>query len=125
MIAAHSVRLSDNEVKLMSERKTNAVHCPRSNLGSHGFSKTPLMLTLGLNIGLGTDGASGSRLSMFEPMRLLKSAMQARYGLEINDPLTLPALETLRMATIGGARNILMLHKKLELSKLAKKLISS
>ncbi|MCL4561921.1 MAG: amidohydrolase [Chloroflexi bacterium] len=108
LIAAHSVRLSDKEVKLISERKVNAVHCPRANLGSHGFSKTPLLLALGANIALGTDGASSGRLDLFEQMRLLQSAMQARYGLEINDPLALPAVETLRMATINGARAVML-----------------
>lgn len=107
-IGAHSVRLSDSEIKLMSERGANAVHCPRANLSSHGFSKTPLLMALGVNIGLGTDGASASRLNMFEPMHLLKYAMTARYGIEINDPLALPALETLKMATQGGARAVML-----------------
>ena len=40
-IGAHSVRLSDAEVLLLHARQANAVHCPRSNLGSHGFSKKP------------------------------------------------------------------------------------
>ncbi len=108
LIAAHSVRLSDREILLMSERKTNAVHCPHSNLGNHGFSKTPLMMALGINIGLGTDGVAGTRLSMFEPMRLLKFAMQARHGIDINDPVALPALETLKMATQGGAKAVML-----------------
>jgi 5-methylthioadenosine/S-adenosylhomocysteine deaminase len=108
LLAAHSVRLSDKEVKLVSERRVNVVHCPRSNLGNHGFSKTPLLMALGANIGLGTDGASGNRLDLFEQMRLLKSAMHARYGLEVNDPMVLPALDTLRMATLGGARALML-----------------
>jgi len=108
VIAAHSVRLSDKEVILMSERKANAVHCPHSNLGNHGFSKTPLLMALGVNIGLGTDGIAGTRLNMFEPMRLLKFAMQARFGIDINDPLAMPALDTLRMATQGGAQAVMM-----------------
>lgn len=107
LIAAHSVRLSDAEVKLVSERGANPVHCPRANLGNHGFSKTPLFLVFGANVGLGSDGATTGRLDMFENMRLLKSAVQARYGVEINDPLALPVLETLRMATINGARAVM------------------
>jgi len=107
LIAAHSIRLSDEEVKLVAERGVNVVHCPKSNLGSHGFGKTPLLLALGANIGLGTDGASGTRLDLFEQMRLLKSSVHARYGIEINDPLSLPALTTLRMATLGGARAVM------------------
>jgi 5-methylthioadenosine/S-adenosylhomocysteine deaminase len=107
LIAAHSVRLSDAEVKLVSERGASPVHCPRANLGNHGFSKTPLFLLLGANVGIGTDGATTGRADLFEQMRLLKSAVQARYGLEINDPLALPALETLRMATASGARAVM------------------
>ena len=106
LLCAHSVRLAEREILLMRERGASPVHCPRSNLGSHGFSKTPLMLALGMSIGLGTDGASGTRLDLFEQMRLLKSAIQGRYGLEINDPLALPAIETLRMATAGGAKAV-------------------
>jgi len=107
LIAAHSVRLSDREILLLAERGANPVHCPHSNLGNHGFSKTPLMLALGMNIALGTDGASATRLNLFEPMRLLKFAMQARHGVDINDPLALPAQEVYRMATQGGAKAIM------------------
>ena len=121
VIAGHSVRLSDAEVILMSERGTNAVHCPHANLGNHGFSKTPLMMALGVNIGLGSDGAAASRFNMFEPMRLLKFSVQARHGLEIHDPLALPILETYKMATQGGARAVGRQHEigTLELDKKA------
>jgi len=107
LIAAHSVRLSDKEILLMAERGANAVHCPHSNLGNHGFSKTPLLMALGVNIALGTDGAAATRLNLFEPMRLLKFAMQARHGVDINDPLALPAQEVYRMATQGGAKAVM------------------
>ncbi len=108
LLAAHSVRLSEKEIILMSERNVSVVHCPHSNLGNHGFSKTPLLMALGVNIGLGTDGIAGTRLNMFEPMRLLKFAMQARFGIDINNPLALPALDTLKMATQGGAQAVMM-----------------
>ncbi len=107
-LGAHSVRLSADEIRLMAERNANAVHCPTSNLQNHGFSKTPQMLSRGINIGLGTDGGSGVRLNLFEQMRMLKNAMQARFGVEINDPLTLPTLTTLKMATMGGARAVML-----------------
>ncbi|NPV40804.1 MAG: amidohydrolase [Anaerolineae bacterium] len=107
LIAAHCVRLSDKEILLLAERGANPVHCPHSNLGNHGFSKTPLMLALGMNIALGTDGVSATRLNLFEPMRLLKFAMQARHGVDINDPLALPAQEVYHMATQGGAKAVM------------------
>ncbi len=107
LIAGHCIRLSDKEVMLVAQRQVGVVHCPRSNLGSHGFGKTPLLLALGATVALGTDGASGTRLDLFEQMRLIKSATHARFGIEINDPMSLPALETLRMATQGGARALM------------------
>ncbi len=106
-IGAHSIKLSDGEIELLRDRDASAVHCPVSNLRSHGFSKTPFMVTRGLTIGLGTDGASGMRLDMFELMRLLKNAMQARYGIEINDPIVLPLMAVFKMATMGGARAVM------------------
>jgi 5-methylthioadenosine/S-adenosylhomocysteine deaminase len=111
-IGAHSVRLTADEIRLMAERNANVVHCPTSNLQNHGFSKTPQMMARGINIGLGTDGGSGTRLNLFEQMRLLKNAMQARFGVPINDPLTIPTLSTLKMATQGGARAV-MLHDEI------------
>ena len=108
LIAAHAVRLSDRECILLSERGVNVAHCPHSNLGNHGFSKTPLLMALGVNIAIGTDGVAGTRLNLFEPMRLLKFAMQARWGVDINDPSALPALDTLKMAAQGGAKAVML-----------------
>lgn len=108
VLAAHCVVLSDREVRLLVERGTTPVHCPRSNLTSHGFPKTPLFLTLGAAVGLGSDGASSNRIDIFEAMRLLKSATQAHYGLPINDPAALPVADLVRMATAGGARALML-----------------
>jgi 5-methylthioadenosine/S-adenosylhomocysteine deaminase len=108
VLAAHCVVLSDREVQLLTERATIPVHCPRSNLHSHGFPKTPLFLSLDSPIGLGSDGASSGSIDLFEGMRLLKSATQARYGLPINDATVLPVEDALRMVTTGGARALLL-----------------
>ncbi len=104
VLAAHSVVLSEKEIQLLAARGVTPVHCPRSNLNSHGFPKTPLFMALGVPIGLGTDGACGGSLDLFEQARLLKHAIQAYRGLPINDAAILPVEEVLRMATSGGAR---------------------
>jgi len=58
------------------------------------------MLELGLNVGIGTDGpASNNDLDMFEEMRLASFLQKGFSG----DPTTLPARETLLMATRMGA----------------------
>lgn len=108
VLAAHSVVLSDREVQLVTERGTVPVHCPRSNLNSHGFPKTPLFLSLRSPIGLGSDGASGGKIDLFAELRLLKSTIQASRGLPINDATVLPVEDALRMATSGGARALLL-----------------
>jgi len=108
VLAAHCVVLSDREVQLVVERKTTPVHCPRSNLHSHGFPKTPLFLALGSPVGLASDGAASGSINLFGEMRLLKGATQARYGLPINDATTLPVEDTLRMVTSGGARALML-----------------
>lgn len=120
VLAAHCVVLSDREVQLVTERGTIPVHCPRSNLHSHGFPKTPLFLSLGSPIGMGSDGASSSALNLFESGRLLKSATQARYGLPINDATVLPVEDVLRMWTSGGAR-ALMLQDRIGILEVGKR----
>jgi 5-methylthioadenosine/S-adenosylhomocysteine deaminase len=101
------VRLSDREILLLAERGANPVHCPHSNLGNHGFSKTPLMLALGMNLALGTDGASATRLNLFEPMRLLKFAMQARHGVGHQRPAGPARAGSLQDGHPGGAKAIM------------------
>jgi 5-methylthioadenosine/S-adenosylhomocysteine deaminase len=107
-IGAHAVRLRDEEIFLLSERGASVVHCPRSNLHSHGFPKTTTLLMAGVNVAVGTDGASGNALNLFESARLLKSAIQAFFGININDPITLSVQDILCMMTIAGARALML-----------------
>jgi 5-methylthioadenosine/S-adenosylhomocysteine deaminase len=103
LLGAHSVQLSDREICLLSEHDAKPVHCPASNLRSHGFPKTPTMLALGLRIGMGTDGASATDLDLFALMRLLKLTINARFGLPVFDSTTIPIQTLFEMPTINGA----------------------
>ena len=107
-------------MQLLVERKAAPVHCPRSNLYSHGFPETPLFLALGSPVGMGSDGASSGSIDLFGSMRLLKGATQARYGLPINDATVLPVEDVLRMVTSGGAR-ALMLQDRIGTLEVGKK----
>ena len=63
------------------------------------------MLELGLNVGIGTDGAaSNNDLSMWEEMDTAAKLHKLISG----DPKMLPAEEVFAMATIGGARALHM-----------------
>lgn len=79
-VAAHCVHMTDEEIKLMAERKGNVAHCPRSNLklGS-GIARTADMLKAGVNVCLGTDGASSNNTLdlLTENLGLIQLATQS------------------------------------------------
>jgi len=104
LVAAHCVSLSEQEIDLMAKRGVRICHCPRANLGNHGIPKTPRLLHAGLTIGIGSDGASGCNMDLFEELRLLRFAIQATQGLPIFDPVILPIRSLLDMLVSGGAR---------------------
>lgn len=108
VIAAHSILMTDREISLIAERGVSAVHCPRSNLSSHWFPRTTSLLHAHANVALGTDGASNHKMDLFEEMKILRSAIQAFYGIPLFDPVCMTAETLLRMVTQGGARAIMM-----------------
>ena len=61
-----------SELALLASTGTNVAHCPTSNLKlASGFRPVAQMRQLGINVGLGTDGAaSNNRLDLFGEMRL-------------------------------------------------------
>lgn len=100
--AAHSVWLSDNDLKIMKEKGVNPIHNPSSNmkLGS-GFAPVDKMLKMGLNVALGTDGsASNNNLNMFEEMHLASIIHNGYTG----DPTIMKSEDVIKMATLNGAR---------------------
>jgi len=101
LIAAHGIHLDENEIALMAARGVKVVHVPESNmkLGS-GTARVTDMLKRGMIVGLGTDGAcSNNDLDLF--LEMDNAAKLAK--LTDMDPTSLSALDTLRMATVGGA----------------------
>ena len=60
-VAAHCVYMTDEEIALMAKSGASVAHCPRSNLklGS-GIARVADMLKSGVNVCLGTDGASSN-----------------------------------------------------------------
>ncbi len=99
---AHMVHLTDAEIALVKEKGVSIVHCPESNmkLGS-GFSNMPRLAAMGINIALGTDGASSNNdLDMFGEMR---TAALLGKGVS-EDASAVPAMTALTMATLNGAK---------------------
>lgn len=102
LLAAHCVHLDRGEMYDLKKAGAGVAHCPSSNLKlASGFARVGMMLEMGLNVGVGTDGpASNNDLDMFEEVHL--AALLAKSV--SNDPTVLPARQALEVATIGGAR---------------------
>jgi 5-methylthioadenosine/S-adenosylhomocysteine deaminase len=100
-IGVHAVHMSEEELQLIAAAGSSIAHCPTSNLKlASGFAPVARMRQLGINVGLGTDGAaSNNRLDLFGEMRLAALIAKGCSG----DASVLPAREVLRMATLNGA----------------------
>ncbi|MCR5176313.1 MAG: amidohydrolase [Anaerovibrio sp.] len=101
-IAAHCVWLDDEDIAIMKKHNVSAIHNPGSNMKlASGVSPVPRLLNEGINVALGTDGASSNNnLDMLEEIRL--AAMLHKVN-EL-DPLAVPAKIALQMGTENGAK---------------------
>jgi 5-methylthioadenosine/S-adenosylhomocysteine deaminase len=101
-IAIHAVHLNPAEIALLARLGASVAHCPSSNLKlASGIAPVGAMLSAGMNVGLGTDGAaSNNRLDVLSEMRL--AALLAKAASDNAE--TLPAHVALRMATLNAAR---------------------
>jgi 5-methylthioadenosine/S-adenosylhomocysteine deaminase len=100
-LCAHGIWLSKDEILAVARSGASISHCPESamKLGS-GVAPVPEMISLGVKVGLGTDGCAGNNdLDLFSEMGFAAKVHKAFK----NDPLACPAEQVLRMATIGGA----------------------
>ncbi len=99
-ILAHGVYLSEEELDLLSRRRSRIAHCPNSNLflGSGLF---PLLhvLKAGVHVGLGTDIGAGTTPSMF-------GTMADAYKVQQIQGVSLTPLQLWYLATLGGARTL-------------------
>lgn len=102
VIVAHAVWVTVNEMKLLSKRKVSVAHCPISNAKlASGVAPVPEMLKLGVNVGLGTDGAaSNNSLDLFQEMKFCALIHKVYRW----DPTLANAKEVFEMATLGGAK---------------------
>lgn len=101
-LAAHSVYLNDADIAILKEYGVSVAHNPSSNLKlASGIANLPKYMQAGLNVSLGTDGASSNNsLNMFKEMTVCSFAQKVN----AMDPTVLPAETVLQMATINGAK---------------------
>ncbi len=102
VVAAHCVKVDEEEIALLAEHDVAVAHCPRSN-GVLGCGVAPLtaLREAGIRVCIATDSpASTPSFDMFDEMRAAIVGARAREG----RPDALSAADALELATLGGAR---------------------
>lgn len=101
-IAAHCVCITGDDMNLLKEKDVSMIHNPSSNLKlASGFAPVPEALSAGMNVCIGTDGASSNNnLNLWEDMYLTSIIHKG----STRDPKLITAPEVLRMATANGAK---------------------
>ena len=121
---AHSVWVSDEDMRLMGEAGVSVAHNAVSNLKlGAGIAPIRRLLDAGVTIGLGTDGVSSNDTSrIFDVMRVA-GLVHGVAGPDYEKWVT--ADEILTMATIGGAKTAMLeqVTGSLEIGKAADLLI--
>jgi cytosine/adenosine deaminase-related metal-dependent hydrolase len=106
---AHCVHVDANEVDLLARRRCNVAHCPTTALkvayGVTQIGKMPEMKAAGVNLCIGTDGNNASNYSDMMRATYLVAGLfkDAR-----RDATMFPAETAYEMATLGGARALLL-----------------
>ncbi|WP_062646988.1 amidohydrolase [Streptomyces maremycinicus] len=101
VLLAHAVDLTALEIVALARTGTAVAHCPVSNLKlGCGIAPVPRLLSAGVTVGLGTDGAvSSNSLDLLGAVRQAALVHKAA-----GDPTAVGAEQAVRMATIEGAR---------------------
>ena len=101
-LAAHCVWLDDKDIEILKNRGVKVLHCPESNMKlASGVAPVYKLLKDNVVVSLGTDGsASNNDLDIFSEMD--SAAKLAKVS--TLDSTVVSAKETVRMATINGAK---------------------
>ncbi len=102
-IMAHCVYCTGEETELIRRNGVYIAHCPESNLNiASGIAPVRRYISQGLKLGLGTDVAGGSSVSMLKAMAhaVQSSKMYWRLMDQSMKPLTFD--EVFFLATLGG-----------------------
>lgn len=101
LLIAHAVDLTGPEIAALARTGTSVAHCPVSNLKlGCGIAPVPRLLSAGVTVGLGTDGAvSSNTLDVLGAVRQAALIHKAA-----GDPTAVGAEQAVRMATLEGAR---------------------
>ena len=116
-IAAHCIRVNENDRAILAEHGVSVVTNPASNMKlGNGFAPVPELMAAGVNVCLGTDGAaSNNAQNMFREMGLLALIHKGTH----DTPQCISADEVLDMATLNGAKALGLDTGSIEVGKKA------
>jgi len=119
LVGAHVILANDNDITLLKKNRVGVAHNISANIKSaKGVAPVLDMLKQGVDVGLGTDGPmSGNTISLIDEF----SQVAKIHKLWNKDRSVMPAVDIIKMATMGGAK-VLNLENKvgsLEVGKLA------
>lgn len=118
-VLAHAVHVTDRDIDLIARSGAHVSHNPASNAKlASGLAPVRRMLDAGVNVALGTDGASSANdLDLWMAMRLASFLPSIMHG----DPGEITADDVVRMATINGAKALGTgsTHGSIEVGKVA------
>ena len=101
LILAHATFIDDESLEVFKDKDVSFVHNPVSNLNLGCGIADMTKYKKYVNIALGTDGVgSGNNLNMFYHMSLVDLLQKGKY----ENPTVFSSYETLKMATIDGAK---------------------
>ena len=104
-IMAHCVHCPDDELELIKQNNVVVAHCPQSNANlTSGIAPIKNMLSMGINVGLGSDIAAGSSLSIFRAMSDAVQVSKLRESLTGQKNQTLTLTEVFYLGTKGGGK---------------------
>lgn len=102
-VMAHCVQSDDEELQLLKDKNVVIAHCAQSNMNlCSGVARVNKMLDMGIKVGLGTDVAGGSNISV------MRAAVDAILASKMRHTLTDKSYQPLNienafyLATIGG-----------------------
>ena len=101
-IAAHVVKATDSDIKILAERRVSVAINPRSNMKlGNGFAPVFKMLEAGVNVCLGTDGdGSNNTQNLFQEMNFASLVYKGSEG----RAKCVDAEDVVKFATLGGAK---------------------
>jgi len=117
LVIAHAIWLDSHEISILGKRGVSVVHNPVSNLKlAQGIAKIYEMVSNGVNVCLGTDGAaSNNNYNLFEELKMASLLQKHR----LENPKLLSEKEVFYSATQNGYSAYRLNGGALEKGKLA------